>query len=877
MVNDSCIDPDTAAAFAARALSAEDSAAVEHHIDTCSDCRELVSLVVKTAWSRSSTDQSRSTNSLSLDDEAAVLRPGTRVGPYEIETPLDAGGMGVVYSAHDTRLSRRVALKCVRDRRADPKQLLREAQVMAQLAHPNLVPVYDVVEAFDQVFLAMELVVGQSLRQWVEAKPRRWQAVVDVFLEAGAGVAALHAAGITHGDVKPANILVGDDGRVRVTDFGLASFSTDELRVSSSASPRGTPAYLAPEQRLGRRCDERADQFSFCVSLYEALWGTIPGRPPKRAVRVPRGVQRALGRGMSADPAARYPSMTALLDALRASRSSRARWAAAAISVTVLATVASYTVGGRRAEAQQCAAVASQLEVPWNAEHRDRVRKAFEKTGLSYAGEALTRVDANLDAWAAKFDATRHRACEPGWFQREVPLERLGAQLACLTQSAREARALLNELTEADATVVRNAVAASEQLTPLERCTEPRAAPMVAPSGANVDAFRDALARARASLAAGKFKEALPLAQAAMQQAEALGNQATLVAPALAQLALAQARTADYEAAEKGALEAIRLAEQVQDDFTSATAWAGLVSTEYWRGEHARVVFLKPLALGATARAADAWAETEVLLMVGGSLTQLGRAAEAEPLFEAAAQRRLKLYGEKDRRTAFALSSLGNGLSMKGDLAGGIEAHRRAVEAAEYGLGKPHPNVGILHNNLGDDYLYGLELDRAVTEFDTGISILEHANGGGLNRDLAIALTDLGLTHLEAGRFEQALPLFDRADSFWSTAMPKHPARAETLFGRYVALAALGRAPSLAELETAVANSAGLPPFEAGRIQCALGMALYDAQPKGDPKQVARAKELITQGLKGLRTTELPLIQREVSKVERWLKAHPGR
>lgn len=501
--DDAHIDADTASAYAGHALTDDQRAQVEEHIDACAACRELVSTLAKVAWSQTPISGSK----VVAVDPAAILPPGTRVGPFEIERPLDAGGMGLVYSATDARLDRRVALKCVREARGDSEQLMREARVMAQLAHPNVVPVYDVVEAFGQVFIAMELVVGRSLRQWLGEQPRGWASVVDAFLEAGAGLAAAHAAGIVHGDVKPANILVGDDGRIRVTDFGLATSAGEA--ASEQQGLRGTPAYVAPEQRRGQPCDARSDEYSFCVSLHEALYGTLPGKQPSSGVRVPRGVQRVLARGLMEDPAARFGSMKRLLVALRAARSSR-RWFVAAVVLLAAAVVMAYDVGGRRAELDQCAAVANELSSVWNAQARQTVRASFERTRLSYAAQTLAGVEANLDAWTTAFDALRRRACETDWLRRETPLERLGAQMRCLTQANREARALVTQLSDADETVVLHSVAASEQLPSLERCAQ---GPVVAVvKGADEKAsneLRDALAHASALFDSGRYDAAL--------------------------------------------------------------------------------------------------------------------------------------------------------------------------------------------------------------------------------------------------------------------------------------------------------------------------------------------------------------------------------
>ncbi|MFP2929573.1 serine/threonine-protein kinase [Pyxidicoccus sp. 3LG] len=515
-----CLDADTTAAYAAHALAPEDARAVEEHIDSCGACRELVSMVAKAGWSKSTASGGAwSGGELSAHP---VLPRGTRVGPFEIDQPLDAGGMGLVYTAHDVRLDRRVALKCVRERRGDPEQLLREAKLMAQLANPNVVPVYDVIEAYGQVFIAMELVVGRSLRQWMEAGPRAWKSVVDVFLEAGAGLAAAHAAGIVHGDVKPANILVGDDGRVRVTDFGLATLVSEQ--PGETQGVRGTPAYLAPEQRAGMSCDALGDQYSFCVSLHEALFGTLPGARPTRTVGLPRGVGRVLARGLLEEPTRRYPSMEALLGALRAARSPRWKWALGAVAATAASVGLAYVVGGRQVEVEQCAVAAAELASPWDEAMKGRLRRAFARTGLSYAGETMGRVEVNLDAWNAGFEDARQRACAASWFSRETPLERLPGQLSCLKDRVREVKALVSQLRDADVTVVQNSVAATERLTPVSRCAEAapeRGTPANAPA---VQQLREQFATAHGLMESGKYRAALPLSLQLMQAAESLGD-----------------------------------------------------------------------------------------------------------------------------------------------------------------------------------------------------------------------------------------------------------------------------------------------------------------------------------------------------------------
>ncbi|MFP2963151.1 serine/threonine-protein kinase, partial [Myxococcus sp. 1LA] len=287
-----------------------------------------------------------------------------RVGRYHILETLGAGGMGAVYSAYDPELHRRVAIKLLHPdanpaaRSDGSSRLLREAQAMARLSHPNVVSVYDAGTFAGRVFIAMERVDGLSLRHWLRAEHRTWREVLDLFRQAGRGLAAAHAAGLVHRDFKPANVLVSKEGRAQVTDFGLARNTADleaaeAGRGTTPALPRmapedllqtalteaglvmGTPAYMPPEQHEDGRIDARGDQFSFCASLYEALYGQLPFngkrpdeyleeartgrvRPPPRGSRVPAWVLRAVTRGLSPVPEARFPSMGVLLDALGA-------------------------------------------------------------------------------------------------------------------------------------------------------------------------------------------------------------------------------------------------------------------------------------------------------------------------------------------------------------------------------------------------------------------------------------------------------------------------------------------------------------------------------------------------------------------------------
>ncbi len=328
-----CLSDDTVLAFVEGRLSGDALADVDQHLAACADCRTVAAATLQFFA------ETRSRGSSIPGGTHEPLTAGTRVARYAIRAPLGAGGAGVVYRAHDPELDREVAIKLLR-RRVDGEassltdaDLLREAQAMARLAHANVVRVYDAGTFLGQVYLAMEHVDGGTLATWL-GDPHPWRAVLAAFAQAGQGLAAAHRAGIVHGDFKPDNVVVSTDGRVLVTDFGLARRRGED--PTGQDSPRGgTPLYMSPEQMRSGRGDERADQFSFCVALYRALYGRHPfgtldkggptlltlasrlataePEPPPRGSGVPAKIGRALLRGLRPRSDDRYASMDDLL------------------------------------------------------------------------------------------------------------------------------------------------------------------------------------------------------------------------------------------------------------------------------------------------------------------------------------------------------------------------------------------------------------------------------------------------------------------------------------------------------------------------------------------------------------------------------------
>ena len=332
-----CLSPDDIVELLEGRLPAVASAAREDHAQGCDACRALLAESARAAFPPG---------------------PAPEGGRYQIVRPIGAGGMGVVYEARDLELHRPVALKMLRPSGAAAalrERLLGEARAMARLSHPNVLAVHDVGTLGDAVFLAMELVEGQTLTAWLAQRKRSWREVLEVFLAAARGLSAAHAAGLVHRDFKPDNVLVGDDGRVRVTDFGLARTSGVPLdgaaRVVAASSRAGSPAYMAPEQMRAGPIDARADLFSFCVALHQGLFGMRPfagetlaaleksilrGELVPGSGGAPARLRKAVLRGLRAAPSDRYPSMDALIAALEQAR----RPAVAVPLATLLATLA---------------------------------------------------------------------------------------------------------------------------------------------------------------------------------------------------------------------------------------------------------------------------------------------------------------------------------------------------------------------------------------------------------------------------------------------------------------------------------------------------------------------------------------------------------
>ncbi len=481
------------------------------------------------------------------------LPRGAAFGRYLVLERLGEGGMGVVYSAYDPELDRKVAVKIMRPEAVQSQlRLRREAQAMARLQHPNVIGVYDVGMVDGRAFVAMELVEGTTLANWLGDGGRSWHEIVGVFVHAGRGLAAAHATGLVHRDFKPPNVLVGRDGRVRVGDFGLAraiesdSPSDDgdaSAWVGSDASHTitrpgamiGTPTYMSPEQLSGAPISVKSDQFSFCVALYRALYRERPfagediasitvemkrgrGPTPPSDSRVPAWVRDVVLRGLAIDPAQRWPSMDALLLALEHDPVRvRRRWILAGSALAALGLFGFGVHELRQRQSLVCHGAERQLVGVWDAAHRAAVQAAFTATGKSYAEAAFANVARTLDRFAADWVAMNTEACEATRIRRSQSEELLDLRMECLGQRLQDAKAQVELFTSADATVVSKApqMAASlsnAQCADVAALRAPVRPPVDAAVRARVESLRARIAQAKAMTRATRTKDGLAVA-----------------------------------------------------------------------------------------------------------------------------------------------------------------------------------------------------------------------------------------------------------------------------------------------------------------------------------------------------------------------------
>lgn len=707
--------------------------------------------------------------------------------------------MGVVVRAFDPRLERLLAIKLVNASCSERvglarERLIAEARALARLSHPNVVAVYEVDVHEGRDYVAMELIDGIDLQRWLRERQRPWREVTRVFAAAAEGLDAVHRAGLVHRDVKPANILIGRDGHVRVGDFGIArrvgtgspddphTGTTDSVPTAPGLTEDGrvvgTPQYMAPEQHAAAAVGPAADQYALCVSLFEALWGrppflvpaaslpfakqTPPTAPPHRGI--PRWLFRVVARGMHPDPAQRHASCQALAAAL-VDDSRRRR---AAFGVAGAAVVAVLIAGPWLDRDPVCEGGRTQLAELWNPGTRASLQRALDTSGRPYSKTVGADVSARLEDYGTRWAAMYTEACEATRVRGEQSEALLDRRMICLARRRDRLSATLELLADGGDDTIDAAFTLVGRLPALAPCADLAAleasiAPPDDPSiRAEVADARSAVARARATYDAGRYAEALSLAEGLLTRARGLGYE-PLVAEALlvrGDALLVQGRVEDARidleeatwsaigtghdlVAVDAATSMVWLESESVRDSVAAQRWVDIVRAELRRSGDAPAT---------SARAANA---------IGVSMANAGRWDDALAEYERGLSR--IAADPTEAYTAFTLRvNIANVYSARGDGPRAREIYEHELEGFEAMLGRDHPTVNILRRLLSDVLSESGELERARELGEAALGSLQRVHGEH-GVDVAGTLVSLALTEGRAGHDDEALALYRRA------------------------------------------------------------------------------------------------------------------
>ena len=703
----------------------------------------------------------------------------THVGRYMIIDEIGRGGMGVVFRAYDPRLQREVALKKLVAHQVSTEaqaRMVREARAMAKLSHPNVVAVYDVETEDDDVVLAMELVEGQPLSRWLRTE-HAWPQVLSVFAAAGRGLAAAHAAGLLHRDFKPANVIVREDGRAQVTDFGLARTPTSPSRPDYDPATEGddglgdasidtqltvvgtvvgTPPYMAPEYHLGKDLDATVDQYAFCVSLWRALTGTLPfvgpideqwtakskGPPPWPSdLKIPTPIVAAIVRGLSPSPNARWPSMESLLAALAHRPKRRDRvWALATIGALAIGAAAAATATFTGTASEACSGSEAAIAEVWGDPARASVHTAIVGIERPYAASVAKWVREDLDQRAQDWIRGHRDACEATTIRGEQSEAVMDLRMACLTRARQEFGAVVGVLQSADAPMLERTEELLGGMTNLDRCsdvvslqeavpppTDPRVATAVA-------AVREGLSEVSALHLAARLDAADARLAAIENEASALDYP-----PLRTEILLRRGRIDNargrYAEAEASLREAMR---------------EGL----RWGQWH------------------DAWnASNGLVLLVGDRLAR----HDAALAYVDMTMGLLAHVGMGGIEEASSRTNHGQLLLARGKLTEAEAEQRAALALYEKIRGPEHPDMARVRNNLALTLQAQGRYDEATTE----LLVAKHIWDVALSPDYPEAsdtLMDLGIVQKAQGRLEDAEATFHGVLDNWERVLgPDHP------------------------------------------------------------------------------------------------------
>ena len=723
---------------------------------------------------------------------ADALPEGTHIDRYVILELIGSGGMGMVYAAYDPDLDRRVALKLLRTDRLIAQnvsrgqgrlRMLREARALAKLNHPNVIALYGAGTYGDDVYLAMEMANGKTLQQWLEKRPHAVQRILHVFVQAGRGLAAAHGAGLIHRDFKPSNVLVGADGRVRVVDFGLARPAragecdetdrtpkarssvpasrarpavppVDDSTLTEAGSIIGTPAYMAPEIRGGAAVDHRSDQFSFCVALYEALYGHRPflgegpedvtqprlagapaAQPTADRRQVSGRLHRVVMRGLSVRPEDRWPSMDVLLHELvRDPEAVRRRWLAigAVFALGVATTIAVSAIGH---DAKLCSGGQKLADAAWSPARQDNLKRHLERVAPPYAAASWPRVHAIIDRYMRDWVAMHEDACRATHVRHEQSEALLDRRMACLDSRLRAVRAFGRVLEKADAKVWEHAIQAAQSLPQVDDCGHladmqskmPLPTAQQAPA---VERLRERMADAAALRQADKLRAAASLARPALVEARTIGY-APMVAEVQYLLGDLAAATGEFGAAVDLLMESALTAEAHHHDELVARAQIRLVRVVgYDLGRFDEGMQWERHAQAALKRLEESDDLAADLHDTVGSLhVRRGQWEAAQRHFVAGLKAREQAHGARHPSLAQHLDQLGAVASARKRFDDAIAYGRRALQLRTESLGPKHPQLVANLDQLASAEFGAGELAQAEAHWSRALEIVVANHG----------------------------------------------------------------------------------------------------------------------------------------------------
>lgn len=786
-----------------------------------------------------------------LDAEAMRRRIGAQLfgessesvtlGRFRLLETLGAGGMGVVYAAEDDKLKRVVALKVIRDDllRTHPGErlrLLREARALARVSHPNVVQIHEVVDSDDKIFIVMEYVPGGTLQRWLRSAARSLAEIVAIFVAAGRGLAAAHRAGVVHRDFKPGNVLVSDEGRVCIVDFGLArglQASTnpgDSDRMSGSitsplltygltdhsepGSLAGTPGYMSPEHLVGREVDARSDQFSFCVTLFEALYGqrpfdhealrgamlrgAMPPLPTPAGRRVPRSLRRLLKRGLARDPAQRYPSMEALLATLERRRSFVLPLFLAAVVSTAVATGILASRDPVPPAVQACPDPSDQLTGIWDPSIAAAVRHAFVATGQPFAEQVHADVTQVLDRYAREWITTYTEACEATAILKVRSSDLLDRSMICLAHRRDALMRLGGLLRDGGASTVAAAHELVHTLPAVATCSAPetvRRDPRLARKDTALSHARGQLEQARFLMVSSQNQPAIKLAQ------EVFSTSQDPVTRAEALLILGRIeahRLNRNDPAVELLHQAYDLTLRAGDDDLVAAIWGELAYVEVIGLQHA-----------------DAARRS-----LGHAESALHRVGVGSPVIQ-----------------ADLIDIEGHILNLEGDPGGARARHHRALALREKHIAPGHPKLDESRLLLANNAVDNLEYEEAIGLF-TALLAEQRRHLGDNHPQTALTAFNAALAYIDIGKHDTANDLLQRARA---ATMTTYGADSPLLASIDLALAQVEAArgelrPAIDRLRSALATfSSHFPPNHNERVMTLGLLANYHEQ-ANDPK-----------------------------------------